>query len=118
MLRAVVLVALLAVAPPAFAGQSDEAPQPPVANPQAPTNVAPVEAKGKRQICVRQGSRAQVGSRIRDPAARMVCRTREEWTADVEIQKDLLNRGYAPIPEILPSAGAGPAPNCRSAGLC
>lgn len=83
----------------------------------APTDVAPVDVRGSRKVCIRQGSRVSVGSRIRDPSAKVVCKTRAEWQADVDAEKQDMQRIFADVPTIMPSVG-GPAPNCANAGVC
>jgi len=81
------------------------------------TDVAPVDVKGSRKVCIRQGSRVSVGSRIRDPAARVICKTRAEWRADVDADKQDMQKIFADAPSIMPSVG-GAAPNCANAGVC
>ena len=84
-----------------------------------PTTVAPVETRGTRRICVSQRSRVQVGSRIRDPAARTVCKTRQEWAADVEANKEDMQKIFADVPRILGAEPtAGEAPNCANQRVC
>lgn len=111
-------LALQAVSP-AVAPDSAAGTAPAVIAP--PTTVAPVEARGNRKICVRTGSRAQVGSRIRDPAARTICKTRDEWITDTEDRRELLDKVFRDAPRPSDAIGGptgGQAFDCRGAGIC
>lgn len=93
----------------------------PASEPVEPTTVAPAEVRGVRKICVRTGSRAQVGSRIRDPAARTICKTRDEWITDIEDRRAMGERVFADTPNPGDAIGGptgGQPFDCRGAGVC